>query len=189
MAISDTIRAAAHRIRAVATDERAFLDAEDLETYAERADMLPPCESCNHGGCADIRDAHDAAKIALLVLEGVDVAQLTNARKALSAVERRWPTTTPGDYPIAAVRHAYVAGYTEAATAQQGAHPSAEPAAPTPLSVARAVAVALTEVTGLKLDAATIRQIAHRAAGMLLGPPQQGALPSTSDDDEAGRVA
>lgn len=189
MAISDTIRAAAHRIRAVATDERAYLDAEDLESYAERADVLPPCESCHHGGCAGIRDAYDAAKMALLVLEGVDVAQLTNAREALSAVERRWPTTTPGDYPIAAVRHAYVAGYTEAATAQQAARPSVEPAAPTPLSVARAVAVALTEVTGLRLDAATIRQIAHRATGTLLEPPQQGTLPSTADGEEAGRVA
>lgn len=188
MGLGDTMRAAAGCIRAVATDERGLLDADELEGYAERADTLAPCSSCAHGSCADVRAAYDAAKMALLVLEGVDVAQLTNAREALRAVERRWPTTTPGDYPIAAVRHAYVAGYTDGAIARQTARPSVEPAAPTPLSVARAVAVALTEVTGLRLDAATIRQVAHRAAGTLLEPPQQGARLST-DDGEAGLVA
>ncbi len=39
------------------------------------------------------------------------------------------------------------------------------------------------------LDAATIRQITHRATGTLLEPPQQGTLPSTADGEEAGRVA
>ena len=111
MSIGNTMRAAARCMRAVATDERAFLDADQLESYAEHADTLPPCDACDHGSCSDIRAAHDAAKMALLVLDGVDVAQLTNAREALHAVERRWPSTTPGDYPIAAVRHAYIAGF------------------------------------------------------------------------------
>ncbi|PFG36802.1 hypothetical protein ATL41_1541 [Flavimobilis soli] len=192
MSIGNTMRAAARCVRAVATDERAFLDADQLEAYAERADALPPCDTCDHGSCSDIRAAHDAAKMALLVLEGVDVAQLTNAREALHAVERRWPSTTPGDYPIAAVRHAYIAGYTDGAVAQRAKDPVAEAAAPTPLSVARAVALALTEVTGLRLDATTIRQIAHRATGTLLELPQEPGSPgdrSAEDDASDGMVA
>lgn len=192
MSIGNTMRAAARCMRAIAIDERAFLDADQLESYAERADTLPPCDACDHGSCSDIRAAHDAAKMTLLVLEGVDVAQLTNAREALHAVERRWPSTTPGDYPIAAVRHAYIAGYTDGAAAQRAKDPVLEAAAPGPFSVARAVALALTEVTGLRLDAATIRQIAHRATGTLLGPPRESSAAderSAEDDESDGMVA
>lgn len=177
----NSMRAAARSIRAVATDERAVLDAAELDAVAARADVHTVCDgACEHVACADIRAGVHAARITLHVLDGVDVAHLMDSREALQTVEERWPATTPGDYPIAAVRHAYIAGFTNGAAAQRAAldgaqhaatplrPPAGEPLAPTPLAVARAVAVALTEVTGVHLDAGEVRQVARRASGALL---------------------
>ena len=203
MTQGETMRTGAVRIREVATDVRVLEQAAALDRSASRADAAGPgeapcAEPCVHAACRQAREAVRVADVIMQVLDGVDAARVRSARDAVSAVDSRWPSGTPGDYPISAVRHAYISGYIDGAVAHGPAH-GATAGAMSPEATADVVAGALAAVTGLRPDADGVREVAQRAALAILAkvgpsagpvhPAPGSSAPDGSVPDRAGRVA